>query len=321
MGTKTGTSTKRRAARVGVATATALATVGIVPPSSVGAGETDASPIDPGDDLARRLVEPSALRGTGSEGLVFDNDPSDAARTIAPWRADGQATSTSEHGDEVTFGLADADPIAGRIEPDGSLRYSDVAPSTDAVLRAGDNGSTQILTVLKDEEASSSIEYEVELDAGWTLVADDTGGYELHENGVPAASFDTPWAIDADGRQLPTWYERSDAGLVQHIDTSDAAFPVVADPHFTWGITTGTFYFSRDETRRLSLSAANCVWTMATKVPGPWTLIIGAGCAAGYLYARHTYNSGRCVKVKVGIGVTLWADPFSSYAKGGPNCW
>lgn len=55
------------------------------------------------------------------------------------------------------------------------------------------------------------------------------------EEGVPegyevVAAFQNPWAVDADGVELPTSYRVEGDELIQVVDTSAAAFPVVADP-------------------------------------------------------------------------------------------
>ena len=44
-----------------------------------------------------------------------------------------------------------------------------------------------------------------------------------------------PWAIDAAGASLPTRYELVGDTLVQRVDTTNAVFPVVADPRLTFG--------------------------------------------------------------------------------------
>ncbi len=45
-----------------------------------------------------------------------------------------------------------------------------------------------------------------------------------------------PWAKDATGRSLPTWYTVGTGHiLVQHVDTHRAVFPIAADPRLTFG--------------------------------------------------------------------------------------
>lgn len=69
----------------------------------------------------------------------------------------------------------------------------------------------------------------------------DDGGYDIiQEDATQSASLTvahvgTPWATDAVGTALPTNYTYSDGTLVQHINTTGAVYPVVADAHYTWG--------------------------------------------------------------------------------------
>lgn len=44
---------------------------------------------------------------------------------------------------------------------------------------------------------------------------------------------DTPWAVDASGRELPTWFEADGTTLRQVVDASAALAPVLFDPTYT----------------------------------------------------------------------------------------
>lgn len=63
------------------------------------------------------------------------------------------------------------------------------------------------------------------------------GGYVVQDSsGALVATIDVPWARDATGRDLSTSYSVDGSGnLVQHVDTTDAVFPIAADPRVTWG--------------------------------------------------------------------------------------
>ncbi|WP_127549896.1 hypothetical protein [Actinoplanes sp. OR16] len=54
----------------------------------------------------------------------------------------------------------------------------------------------------------------------------------LADDEVPAYRIDTPWAVDANGNELPTSYSVNGTTLSQTVDTLGAAFPIVADPAF-----------------------------------------------------------------------------------------
>ncbi len=60
----------------------------------------------------------------------------------------------------------------------------------------------------------------------------------LTADGQVASDIKAPWARDANGKSLKTWYEARGRDLVQHVDTKGAEYPIIADP---W-VTTGYWY-------------------------------------------------------------------------------
>lgn len=60
-------------------------------------------------------------------------------------------------------------------------------------------------------------------------------GAVLLTSGHHVARIDSPWAKDANGRSLETWYTVHGRSLTQHVDTHGASFPIAADPRLTYG--------------------------------------------------------------------------------------
>lgn len=54
---------------------------------------------------------------------------------------------------------------------------------------------------------------------------------------APLAVIASPWAYDADGHSLPTYFQVNGNQIAQIVDTSAAQFPVVADPSVWWWAT------------------------------------------------------------------------------------
>lgn len=115
------------------------------------------------------------------------------------------------------------------------------------------------------EEASQNVvTYPVTSPAGTRVEPQANGSVNLVQDvtGPPAdqsSTFTTsvmvttihiPWAVDANGRSLPTTYTYANGVLTQRINTTGAAFPVVADPWVTGGLFTYV-HFSRAETINL----------------------------------------------------------------------
>ena len=83
-------------------------------------------------------------------------------------------------------------------------------------------------------------DFSYELPIGYTLQSAVGGGFTLvNEAGEMEGRIDPAWAVDANGNRLPTRYELVDNNtLRQHVETQDAAFPVVMDPSWAWWVAT-----------------------------------------------------------------------------------
>jgi hypothetical protein len=106
---------------------------------------------------------------------------------------------------------------------------------TDLVLR-DTAASAQIMTLLEDASSPSAYTYRFR-GAELSALADGRVAVSRAETTARGsvvakvvALIDVPWAVDAKGVQLTTSYSVRGEYLTQHIDTSGAAFPVVADP-------------------------------------------------------------------------------------------
>ncbi|MDZ5144866.1 hypothetical protein [Microbacterium testaceum] len=122
-------------------------------------------------------------------------------------------------------------PIEGERVADAVVSFeSDNGFTTVPVLK--DDGSVQITTIMSDKSAPSSYAYHLTLPATARLTLDASGfvsatiGDELALGVAPA------WAVDAEGRAVPTHYEIDGSTLRQVVDHSSSSFayPIVADP-------------------------------------------------------------------------------------------
>jgi hypothetical protein len=88
---------------------------------------------------------------------------------------------------------------------------------------------------------------------GFSIAVNADGSAQaLTPTGELASDIKAPWARDAKGTSLRTWYEARGQDLVQHVDTKGAVYPIIADPWVTTGFwyTIPVFYveFSWSET-------------------------------------------------------------------------
>lgn len=108
----------------------------------------------------------------------------------------------------------------------------------DLALNATDDGFASYIVIL-NEDAPTSYNFAFDMPSGYKLREDGNGGIEaLNDDGDVVGVITAPWAVDADGEAVRTSYKLSGSAIVQTIQHSGAAYPVVADPSisFGWGV-------------------------------------------------------------------------------------
>jgi hypothetical protein len=185
-------------------------------------------------------------------------------------------------------------------------------PTADSVedvvqfLESDSGQSVRLMTFIKQADAPNHFEYDLKLPAGATIQLTHDGGAVVID-GITRdviAVVDAPWAKDANGEDVPTRYIVNGGQLVQEIDHQGAAYPVIADPRFSWGWTGFTVYFSSWETRLIS-------WGGIGVLAGAGLTGVGAGVVAAVIAAAQYYiDQGWCLsayKPYVGYWLSFWA--------------
>lgn len=134
---------------------------------------------------------------------------------------------------------------------------------------------TQVLIGIDSAAAPAAYDFGLRGDVSPRPAPD--GGLDLiGPDGALVAQVETPWAVDARGRHVPTRYELRGSTIRQVVDhrTRGVAYPVVADPKVkfcSYG-TAVCVKFSKAETARIAKaflsSAAAGVSTLCGKIPG-----------------------------------------------------
>jgi hypothetical protein len=251
---------------------------------------TEASP----DGLAAQL--PSG----GRPGFVVPAGLGEASLTLTPARVARPAART--------FRVV-ADPQITRLEgavADTSVVQENPWQATDLHYLT-DDVRAQMIFELKDASAPTVFDVAVSLPAGARLVLNEQVGavfvVDATENVVGV--FAQPWAVDATGLAVPTEFEIVGNTLRQHVQHQGAAYPVMADPQYTWGWVTGTAYYNRRETKNMTTLAYG-----ATVVAGLCAAFgaqtLGVACAISAAFyaqwafqADRAFGEGRCLKIKV----------------------
>ena len=124
--------------------------------------------------------------------------------------------------------------------------------------------------------------------------------------------FEAPWALDADGNTVPTHFEVDGDTITQIVETDETtAYPVVADPHFTWGWLSGTVYFNKWETLTLCSGSYNTL--IALGILPFWLPILLAVAAVIFVYSCVARLLGMCIKVKSNGSVLYYTGGFCTW--------
>ena len=261
-------------------------------------------------------IAPSTGSGADSAASATVAAPEGPVTVTTPATADGRVSVTAPNGSAVTLSFPGANDTAGTTSAAGTTVYPDVAPGTDLAVQATSDGGVRALVTLNDANAPTTQRFDLGLPAGATLAPSGAGGYDIDQaisggGAIALGHIDAPWAKDAHGNAVPTGYHLDGTTLVQTVDTTaTTAYPVVADPHYTWGYITGTIYYNRAETKWMRNKGNIIAMGSATAAAvgaiagGPIGATVGAGFTAAWAtytatVAGNAYGDGQCLKIKL----------------------
>lgn len=233
-----------------VAAASALAVVwAVVGGAGVATAEEPASPIDVIAELTPTVLDDLA----GTSEL-----PTTSGGTIT---TDGLSVSI-----ELPFSAVRAD---AQVDS-GAVFFDNQNDSTTVPLVKRD-GSIQIVTVIDGAAAPTRYNYGLGLSEGSSLSLSEDGFVLItNADGSFAGGILPAWAVDADGKSVPTHYEvsgRTVTQVVEHDATS--AFPIVADPWLGNNLFTGVVTGSENGQPRYMLYRS------------PWGAAVSQGTGVG----------------------------------------
>ncbi|MCI7552068.1 MAG: hypothetical protein MSS97_07085 [Arcanobacterium sp.] len=190
-----------------------------------GEAEVDLSEIY-GDNFSLELADSNDQKSVSGDFAVIESDnnglkhlvqqlPEGATRLLT--LADDTYTDNSIHEYEYDTSLPDGQWL--HLFEDGTVGILADANAFPAEYLSPEESADLLSSMLPDgtyldEESLASLEETTDLPDGTVLVG----------------LFAQPWAIDANGAALPTTFSVKDNHLIQQVDTSEAVFPVVADP-------------------------------------------------------------------------------------------
>ncbi|MFH8339630.1 hypothetical protein [Streptomyces sp. AM6-12] len=237
-----------------------------------------------------------------------------------PARATGSVTATSEAAGSLALTLPGAKGAEGVKAGAGTVVYPDAASSTDVAVQPTTDGGARALVTLKDAKAPEEQRFGLELPPGAEISGDGEEGFEITKETAEGVhltlgTIEAPWAKDANGRPVPTGYRLDGTSIVQTVRVDDeTAFPVVADPKFTWGIVTGTGYFNKAETKKIANNGALVAMGSWALPPG-LNAYVTMHAAAITKVALSAKANKRCIKIKFAAGLFVPGEYSGGYCK------
>ena len=160
------------------------------------------------------------------------------------------------------------------------------------------------MAVIRGNNAPDKMEYSLD---GASFVDLGRGVVGVAQNNTVVGFVQPAWAIDADGKSLPTRYTVVDGRLSQQVDHRGAAYPVVADPTISLGWYVYVRY-SRAEVQNFNywLNVAGGVFMvglMCGSGLGPITALACAAALTAYLGSiietiQDAKNANQCVELR-----------------------
>lgn len=187
-------------------------------------------------------------------------------------------------------------PQAQRVAPaeqigDGVIAY-DNSDGSHTIPLVKDDGSVQVTTVIDDAQAPNRYVYDFDLPDGASLEQTEEGIAFLGGDGNLIGGVAPAWAVDAEGKTVPTWYEIEGSRITQVVAHDDkVSYPVVADPLWGTNLIQSASWILRDG--MVSLSIVPTGWNRFNANFGPaitegWKEAL-AKTPSQYLN-RRTYN-------------------------------
>jgi hypothetical protein len=114
------------------------------------------------------------------------------------------------------------------ISTEGQIVHN--SEKIDIIIQPIEGGIRQVVNI-KNSEAPKAYQFPIELSRGYNMKINTRGGVDIINNsGQIESGILPPWAKDAEGKDIKTWYTLDGNILTQHIDTTNAIYPILADP-------------------------------------------------------------------------------------------
>ena len=291
-----------------IVTALAVFATMLVPVSSAAAvpggllGEEESEGLSGEEESEGLSDEEESNNVTETRAVPIGELPADEGVLVATeYQGNRIAVSTQQETSFLWSDLQNDELAAARLLIGDNGAYGKRATSSNIsadFLAVVSRDGFSVLVEIASADSASEYVFDLDLPDGSTLILTDEGSVDVLGNDrFTIGEFEVPWAVDAHGNPLSTHFKVDGDTITQVVEVDETtAYPVVADPHFTWGWFTGTVYFNKWETLVLCSGSLN---TLRTLVIVPfWLPIVFAVAAVIFLYACTARLLDKCIKVK-----------------------
>jgi hypothetical protein len=155
----------------------------------------------------------------------------------------------------VSIGIADIGK-ATISTTEGQVIY--ISDKVDVVVQGIEGGIRQVINI-KNNEAPTAYNFPIEIQKGYSFKLNNKGGVDIINNkGQIESAILSPWAKDAEGKDIKTWYTLDRNILTQHIDTTNAIHPILADPVYCSQYVSWSGWIRRGSEESLSIIPTSC---------------------------------------------------------------
>lgn len=254
--------------------------------------------------LIATVGAPGAARAE-SDGPAEILEEAEAAALGASTPSDADAPALDEDGGEVSVALNAIDLAVTMGGTEAATVYE---ADQYAIAEAGsityavsfpEEGTTRFSALLETPGFENP---QWTFERGTQLLLLDDGSVTVSDGVEFLGGIAVPWAVDAEGRSLPTHYEVDGATLTQIVDTTDAVFPVVADPTVQFFGPYIQVHLNKAESRTAIGGYAACAGVL-NKSPVAFAKLLQVACTTVAAIGTTQLVGNKCISIHYVVGV------------------
>ena len=203
-----------------------------------------------------------------------------------------------------TVSMKPAGGGVSKLQPNGRTLHVSQGRGYGFVLTGADSAANAAYIVVRDSSAPSAYSFVISANGKPAALSESDGLILVSDadTGELVNFLSAPWAVDANGDQLKTYYTIKGSTVTQHVDHAGAVYPVIADPRLRCDALFCTMEYTKAETKRMATEmtfTVAAVTAACTLLGGPVAgVMCGLSGAAVVSFANTARNNGKCVGLR-----------------------